>query len=260
MISADSRPAGAGGGVNAKGALLFGRYAFPPNQLGYCGPEDNQALLEYVSTRTVDKGLLELERRFEGAYPYLCLIAQANQIADPFDERVVEAYWIGNGLLERVDAPSFYDSLNKRFRPRMKAADFKWLAGKLELSARPHHNFHVFDIYTRGGLMRDERATIALKPMDSCRISWGRVVEVGSSELKVERQPIVLESGKLTLGQSENRTVKRQLNGLGFVDQVEVGATVSIHWDWACEVLNERRSGRLSAATLKYLTIANQTI
>ncbi|MDQ6898033.1 MAG: DUF6390 family protein [Candidatus Dormibacteraeota bacterium] len=260
MISEDSRTSGTGVGLNARGALLFGRYAFPPNQLGYCGPEDNQALLEYVSTRTVDKGLLELERRFEGAYPYLCLIAQANHIADPFDERVVEAYWVGNGLLERVDAATFYDSLNRRFRPRMKAADFRWLASKLELSARPHHNFHVFDIYTRGGLMRDERASIALKPMDSCRISWGRVVEVGASQLQVERQPIVLEAGKLALGKTEIRSVKRQQNGLGFVDQVQAGAIVSIHWDWACEGLDERRYGRLRAATLKYLEIANQTI
>lgn len=246
--------------MNAKGALLFGRYAFPPNQLGYCGPEDHQALLQYVSSRTVDEGLVELERRFDGAFPYLCLIAQANRIADPFDERVVEAYWIGNRLLDKVDAASFYESLNDRFRARMKGTDFQWLASKLELNARPHHNFHVFDIYTRGGLMRDERATIALKPMDSCRISWGRVVEVGSSELRVERQAIVLEAGKLALGQPDVRSVKRQVNGLGFVDHVQPGATVSIHWDWACEVLDEARHGRLRAATVKYLAIANRTI
>ncbi len=62
-----------GNGMSS-GALLFGRYAFPPNRLGYCGPSDSQALLEYVSERRTDQGLVELERRFEGAYPYLKLM------------------------------------------------------------------------------------------------------------------------------------------------------------------------------------------
>ena len=39
--------------------------------------------------------------------PYLRLIAAANGIADPLDRRVVEAYWLGNGLLERTDLPAF---------------------------------------------------------------------------------------------------------------------------------------------------------
>ncbi|MDQ3591509.1 MAG: DUF6390 family protein, partial [Actinomycetota bacterium] len=28
------------------GAALFARYAFPPNELGYCGPEGSEVLLE----------------------------------------------------------------------------------------------------------------------------------------------------------------------------------------------------------------------
>ncbi len=33
------------------GPLLFGHYAFPPNRLGYCGPDDHEALFEYVVER-----------------------------------------------------------------------------------------------------------------------------------------------------------------------------------------------------------------
>jgi hypothetical protein len=246
--------------VSLAGALLFGRYAFPPNRLGYCGPDDNQALLEQVSERRPDQGLLELERRFEGAYPYLCLIAQANQIPDPFDSRVVEAYWIGNELLECVEAAPFYESLSQRFRSRMKQKDFGWLASKLELSARPHHNFHVFDVYVRAGLMRNERADIAVETMDSCRISWGRVVAVDAADLVVERSQLVLAGGKLTL--SEPRTVRasRQLDGRGFVDGVTVGDTVSIHWNWACDVLGPTALSRLGRATQRSLALANLTI
>ncbi|MGH4020419.1 MAG: DUF6390 family protein, partial [Pseudonocardiaceae bacterium] len=39
------------------GALLFVRYAFPPNDLGYCGPSDSQELLGYGTNGVVDRGL-----------------------------------------------------------------------------------------------------------------------------------------------------------------------------------------------------------
>jgi uncharacterized protein DUF6390 len=246
--------------VSFAGALLFGRYAFPPNRLGYCGPDDNQALLEQVSERRPDQGLLELERRFEGAYPYLCLIAQANRIPDAFDCRVVEAYWIGNELLDRVEAAPFYESLSERFRSRMKPSEFSWLARKLELSARPHHNFHVFDVYVRAGLMRNERADIAVETMDSCRISWGRVAGVEGAELVVERPQLVLAGGKLTLTEPRAFRAARQLDGRGFVDGVKVGDMVSVHWNWACDVLDAGALARLQRATQRSLALANLTI
>ncbi len=246
--------------MTAPGALLFGRYAFPPNQLGYCGPEDHRALLQYVAGKTVDKGLVELERRFEGAYPYLCLIAEANRIDDPFDERVVEAYWIGNELLERVEARPMHDSLRARFAPRMRNAEFGWLATKLEHGARPHHNFHVFDVYLRAGLMNDERATIALETMDSCRISWGRVEAVEADSLLVDRQPLVFIEGKLALGAAETRRITRQLDGHGFIDEVAPGDHVSMHWSWACDRLHHGAVARLQRNTERYLALANRTL
>lgn len=245
--------------MTAPGALLFGRYAFPPNQLGYCGPDDHQALLDYVSSRSVDQGLVELERRFEGAYPYLRLIAEANRIPDPFDERVVEAYWIGNQLLERVEAQPMHDSLRARFAPRMKAAEFGWLASKLEHGARPHHNFHVFDVYMRAGLMNDERAGIALETMDSCRISWGRVQAVEREALLVERRPLVLRAGRLALGAPELKRVTRQLDGRGLVDRAAAGDHVSVHWSWACDRLDGRALATLQRNTERYLGLANLT-
>ncbi|HYM65669.1 MAG TPA: DUF6390 family protein [Patescibacteria group bacterium] len=246
--------------MSLKGALLFGRYAFPPNRLGYCGPDDNQALLEQVSQGRPDRGLVELERRFEGAYPYLCLIAEANAIRDPFDSRVVEAYWIGNELLERVEAGPFHDSLSTRFRSRMKSSEFGWLERKLELAAQPHHNFHVFDVYVRAGLMRNERADIAVETMDSCRISWGRVAAVEGAALVVERPQLVLAGGKLALSEPRVVRAERQVDGHGFVDGVKAGDTVSIHWSWACDVLDAGALTRLRRATDRSLALANLTI
>jgi hypothetical protein len=86
------------------GPLRFARYAFMPNRLGYCGGDDNRALYDYVVASTADRGLAELLGRFSGAMPYLRLIARTTGIGDPFDPRVVEAYWIGNDLLMQVEA------------------------------------------------------------------------------------------------------------------------------------------------------------
>src|SRR5215210_5348134 len=97
------------------GQLRFVHYAFMPNRLQYCGGDDNRTLLDYGTAHFVDGGLTTLLRRFTGALPYLQLIARVNHIADPFDSRVVEAYWIGNALLEQVEVRQLYDSLVERF-------------------------------------------------------------------------------------------------------------------------------------------------
>ncbi|MDE3075516.1 MAG: hypothetical protein KGJ86_08810 [Chloroflexota bacterium] len=246
--------------MTVAGALLFGRYAFSPNELGYCGPDDNPALLEYVSSGKAGRGLLELEKKFEGAYPYLCLIARANGIPDPFDGRVVEAYWIGNELLERVAAAPFYESLKERFADRMKTSEFRWLSRKLEMSARPHHNFHVFDVYVRAGLMRDARADIALETMDSCRVSWGRVAAIEGPDMVVQRPQLTLCQSKLALSDPRPFRVSRQRDGKGFVGAARIGDVVSVHWKWACDVLDAGALARLKQATQRCLALANETI
>lgn len=242
------------------GAVLFGRYAFPPNRLGYCGPDDHRSVFEYTVRGLTDEGFVELERRFDGAYPYLRLIALANHLPDPFDHRVVEAYWIGNEYLERVSESEFFTSLTARFRGRMDSKTFGWLTSKLTLGARPHHNFHVFDVYNKAGLTRDPGAAITLDRMDHCRISWGRVAAIDGAALVVERAPVVLRDGKLTLGEPEPTRVTRQLDGRGFADDAHVGDMVSIHWDWACERLTPSALARLQANTRRALAHANATI
>lgn len=246
--------------MTARGALLFGRYAFPPNQLGYCGPPDHQALLDYVAQSAPDKGLVELERRFEGAYPYLVLIAHANGIADPFDERVVDAYWVGNKLLNKVQPGGFRDSLQERFGPRMDSRSFHWLTSKLAHGARPHHNFHVFDVYVRAGLMKDERAVVALDLMDSCRVSWGTVLGFEGDQVVVERSPLTLRDGKLALGEPVATRVTRQVAGQGFIAAAEIGSVVSIHWNWACDVLAPPAQARLEQASSACIKLANETL
>src|SRR3954451_13056377 len=109
------------------GPVLFARYAYSPNRLGLCGADDGRALFGEATTGGDDRELRRLAQGFEGAYPYLQLIAAANGIADPLDRRVVDAYWLGSGLLEHVAPRLFADSLRMRFRPRLRASTWRWL-------------------------------------------------------------------------------------------------------------------------------------
>ena len=57
---------------------MFARYAFPPNELGYCGPADSDVLLRGDSPTEVAAHAKE----FDGAWPYLRTIAEAADVPD----------------------------------------------------------------------------------------------------------------------------------------------------------------------------------
>ena len=249
MIQAPSAPA-----VLA-GSLRFIRYGFMPNRLRYCGPDDNRTLFQYAIENTIDGGVKPLLRAFDGALPYLQLIARANDIADPFDDRVVEAYWLGNELLEAVEVRQLYDSLEERFGGRLRGRARDWVLAKAPAGARPHHSFHVLDVYRLIGDRGD-----SLDTMDSCRVSWGRVTAVQGPELVVQRRPIRLFEGKLALADEETVRVTRQVEARGFADDAAPGDWVSLHWGWVCERLDERQRMNLERYTRLHLKLASQTL
>jgi Family of unknown function (DUF6390) len=238
------------------GTLRFIRYAFMPNRLRYCGGDsDNRTLFQYGIEGASDGGLPPLLRRFTGALPYLQLIARANAIADPFDVRVVEAYWLGNALLDRVEVRQLYDSLAERFGKHLHGRARELVLAKAPAGARPHHSFHVLDVHSRVGELEHSLSTL-----DSCRVSWGRVAALAGAEVVVERQPLVLRQGQLVLGAAQPERALRQVEGRGFADSAQVGDWVSLHWSWVCEVLADRQRASLERYTRHHLALANQTL
>lgn len=236
------------------GPQLFARYAFMPNRLTYCGGDDHRALFDYCVAGETDGGLIELLKHFSGAMPYLRLIAGANRLADPFDRRVVEAYWLGNDLLRGVEIRALYESLQQRFAGQMNQRNLALVLGKAPAGACPHHSFHVLEVCPRKGWPQ------ALSFMDNCRISWGQVTAVNGATLTVKIEPLILQGNDLTLGPVELRQVNRQIDGSGFVDSAQVGDWISIHWNWACQVLNERQVKNLDTWTRHHLRLANETL
>jgi hypothetical protein len=226
-----------------------------PNKLRYCGGDDNRTLLEYAFANAVDPDLERILRKFTGALPYLKLIARANRIADPFDDRVVEAYWIGNELLRIVEARQLYDTLSERANRQLTGRVRELVLGKAPAGARPHHNFHVFDVYSRMNEIGDTLLT-----MDQCRVSWGRVVAVEGAQLVVERRSLGVREGKLTLGEPQVTRALRQIDGRGLVDAAAPGDWVSLHWGWVCDILTADQLANLIGYTRLHLAIANQTM
>jgi hypothetical protein len=241
--------------AGSAGIALFIRYAFMPNHLGYCGGNQNELLLEQAATGQAGPALTPLLTQFSGATPYLRSIAAANRIGDPFDRRVVEAYWLGNELLAGVDAGDLYKTLDERFGSQLPPKLRAQVLRKPPEGAKPFHLFHVVDVYRHL-----ERESVGMAAIESCRISWGQVTAVDGAALMVARQPLVWRDGKLALGQPQPERALRSVDGLGFADDVAVGDWVSVHWGWACEVLDDRKLANLRRWTAHHLTIANQTV
>lgn len=240
----------------ATGALRFARYAYPPNELGYCGPDAAAQLLEQVADGAVDVELRRLLQGFAGAWPYLELIAAANGIADPLDDRVVQAYWIGNPLLDRVGPRLMGDSLEDRFRRRAGRTWSDLVAPVLD-GAVPHHSFHVFGVYPWLGLLREGRLDEPLRVLDRCRVRWGEVCSVSGGEAVVRFQPLVWDGRSLALGGAVTESAKVSQDNRGLARDLRAGDWCSLHWDWVCEALDQRSLARLRHYTLSQLAVVN---
>lgn len=240
------------------GPLLFARYAYPPNALGYCGADETRMLLEYSDARVSDPGLAELARTFEGAWPYLTLIAGANRITDPLDPRVVEAYWVGNDLLDRVTPDTLARHVEDRFRGRI-GRSWRRVLDAVAAGAVPHHSFHVFAVYPWLGLLRTGLVDEPLHVLDRCRTTPALVESVDGDTARVLLRPLLWNGRTLELGGYVLRDVRWRDDGLALVTGLHQGDWVSLHWDFACDRLTPKAAATLDRTTRRALSAVNRS-
>jgi hypothetical protein len=238
------------------GPLLFARYAYPPNALGFCGTDEPRTLLEYGNEGASDGGLAELARTFDGAWPYLELIAWANRIEDPLDPRVVEAYWVGNELLDRVVPGDLARHVGDRFRGRI-GRSWERVVGAVAAGAVPHHAFHVFAVYPWLGLMRTGVVDEPLRVLDRCRTTPALVTAVDRDTVDVLAPSIHWDGTSLALGPWEARTATWRADGLAFTGLLQPGEWVSLHWDFVCDRITPGQAARLERATGRAIAAAS---
>ena len=264
------------GDALAPGPLLFVRYAYPPNALGYCGPPDSGTLRQYGlaasrrpseerarrrrslgGTAVVDPDLTRLARSFAGAWPYLELIAARAGIPDPLDRRVVEAYWVGNRLLDATGPAPLADSMEERFRPHL-GLRFGGLARDVLEGGVAHHSFHVLCVYPWVGMLADHRrGDHALSVLDQCRIRWGRVVAVRGDRVEVESRPLTWDGHRLDLGEPVVASVETSVVGTA---ELRAGDWVSLHWQWVCDRLSTGQTRALRDYTRRHIDLVNRRI
>jgi len=224
--------------VSAQGALLFARYAYPPNELGYCGPEGAEAMLQHDATAEIGRRA----QQFEGAWCYLEFIADSVGIADPLDPRVVEAYWVGNDLLSDCDPRALMGWLRQRFRGQHGGT---WrMAGDRALA---HHSFQVFEVYPWARLLPSDGTRIALSVLEQCRIRVGVVQGVDGETASVQSSPLTWDGSRLERGPMRTENVRWSTHGRALLDRVSTGDRVALHWDWVCDVITQEQAGAIES-------------
>ncbi len=230
------------------GGLLFARYAFPPNELGYCGPAD--------TGRLPDDGPAELARHvreFDGAWPYLAALAAAAGTKDALDLEVVRNYWVGGPLLDKVGPDDLLATLRTAFTGQVTGL-LDELEGGSDVLA--HHSFHVFVGYPWVRFL-DRDPTTPLRVLQDCRVRWGTVQAVDGDHAVIVSRPLVLSDRALALGDAVPERVRWRKNGASLAPAPRPGETVSAHWDWLCDTLSDAECAALADATRRTLELVN---
>jgi hydrogenase maturation factor len=225
------------------GVELAARYGFPPNSLGYCGKgsfiDILRKNLDGKNTRMLERGL----RKFKAQYAYLSLIARENK-RKPFDKDVVEAFWIGNSLLDNISHEELkFFIQNDLFGPKQSSRASK-LACSLPNGMLPHHSFN--SLYINFVTDSVERS---VSNLDSCCITWGKVLSVsGDSVLMMRNSISKAKNGKFVISKKKSR-IALSKNGIRFIEKVSKGDILSVHWGMAIEKLSKERARKLEKYT-----------
>ncbi len=234
------------------GVPLCARFSIATNRLQYCGPDGADSLLYRAITERGDTAeAREALRRFEALAPYLELIGE-NHGLDPFDLRVVEAYWIGNELLDSFDRSDFarlLDRLVHRGLPRSLA---RRLTEHLPTHPIPHHAFHVG--FVGVGNVTGHVAT-TLANIEACRPSWGEVRGLGDRSLTLSAPSLAWEAGRMRLGPA--RTVVLPYDAK-VIPRVTRGDTVAFHWSTPALRLDPDEGAQLRRYTELSLAAASE--
>jgi hypothetical protein len=224
--------------MSAAGSLLFARYAWPPNERGYCGPPDSSL---------VDIGARA--QLFDGAWSYLEYLASVVGVDDPLDVRVVEAYWVGNDLLLSASSAALVAFLADRFRGQLGGT---WRSASTR--AVPHHSFQVFEVYPWAGILAKTGHPQALSVLQDCRIRTGTVLSVADGTAAVSSAPLVWDGSRLSIGPLRHESVRWSAP----LPAPVPGDLVSLHWDWICDTITPAQAASIAARERPYLSVPGQ--
>ncbi|MFH0814929.1 MAG: DUF6390 family protein [Candidatus Falkowbacteria bacterium] len=232
-----------------RGIRMAAVFGCAPAQMKLCGRKDKetpQVLQNFLANKGgVDSARArEVLENFEAATEYYKLIAAANNIPDPFDERVVEAYWIGNDLLEKVKPDDIKKMILEKFvgAKMMTQEDAEARVAKLAADIVAHHNFHVLAL---GAASAEARQVAGLYEL--CSVNFGKVVGVEDNKVTIKYKPLVLEDSGFTV--SNNEVAKQLTWDKNVAPEIKNGDSVCFHWNQVCQKLTEAQARNLAEYT-----------
>jgi hypothetical protein len=182
----------------------------------------NQVILDFLQQEdpspSREKNAREVMKNLSTLFPYLSLIGESANL-DPFHKDVVEAYFLGNDLIERVNHDDLIElagKLTKTKSPLILSRKFK-----------ATHNSYVFCIspYVK------RRREGVLVFMDLCSISSGVVREV------LEKVPVVVVERKTLRGEV---VCEKMIYDKTTVGEIKIGDQVATHWRRVVKTLNNK--------------------
>ncbi|MCX8189997.1 MAG: DUF6390 family protein [Candidatus Diapherotrites archaeon] len=223
------------------------KYALAPNKLGYCGKCDYSEIYISFLKNPKQEDVPKIEeslKSFRAMYSYLKLIAEYNNV-NPFSEKAIEAYWLGNSLLDNVPVEAVKSLIKNDFieiplKQREMKADF------LKKKVLLQHSFHVLYI----NFLNPRLKPIA-KNMDNCIVKYGKVLEIWKDKVKTKSMALSYNLGE----------IKVMEKVLSFENpyryDLKKGDLVSAHWGNIIEKIDKIGKSKIKESTFSNLALAN---
>lgn len=218
-----------------EGLILAAKFSLGCNEVALF-PRREKVLLKFLADPNNESLRLktrEVLGEFRIMFPYLLLIAETNGL-NPFSPEVVEAYFIGNELLDRVPIDKVEDVVNQMYERKIS----------LKNGFVPHHNFHLLTV-----LPKAEDQVIPPALLNFCMVRVGKVVRIESDGIIVSAGYIQRSNNGLEIVERREIIERKSV----FVENLRIGNRVAIHWQHICEKLSPEQEKRLEMYTSRAL-------
>jgi hypothetical protein len=222
--------------MDVKSLQLNCRFSLPPNSLGYCGKDSAAEKFKSCITGGKCKGVEKEISHFIVLYPYLKTIAKIS--GHPiFSYEVVEAYWMGNKLLDLVKLVDF-DLLLENFS-KQGVPDF--LVRKLKKNKPkafvPNHLFQVLFV---GVGQASGAVPFNLDSINNCMIRWGKVEKIIKNKAWIELNSLEKKSGYRLVKNRQEIPFDSDITS-----DLKVGNSVAVHWNMIVKKLTKDEENKL---------------
>jgi len=223
-------------------------YLFNPKRINYQVEElPDRKLYDYILGKEKKSEAEKILKKSTAVMLFLELIARKNK-KKAFDSDVIEAYFIGNELLDNVNFVDMKKMIEKDFvKLGLKVEIVKLLVKNLPKKAIPSFNFQIM----HASILNKEIPM--LSNINDSRISFGRVIKLFDEKMLVAYNP--LEKSKIF--SVKNPVKKEIIYDKEFLKDIKENDFVSIKQNFALQKLTKKQVDNVEKYTNKVIEALN---